>query len=119
LALASLGLSFTVGPVCGGYLARSFGPRAVFCSSLVLVLADVAYIAFVLPESKPPSVVVSAARLRKYRWRSPGGSSANHDPQADVREMDEEPPILPAAYNPLDALGVGVQASSGFTLFER
>ena len=85
-----------MGPVSGGYLARAFGPRAVFCSSLVLVLADVAYIVLVLPESKAPSVVVSAARLQK-RWAAR---------QRGAQAAEDNEPVLPAAYSPLDALGV-------------
>lgn len=51
LALATFGLSFTLGPMAGGYLAR-YNTRAVFVSSLVLTILDLLYIYFILPESK-------------------------------------------------------------------
>jgi MFS family permease len=56
LALASLGLSFTIGPVSGGYVALRYGLQSVFISSLILVVIDVLYIIFVLPETLTPSV---------------------------------------------------------------
>lgn len=51
LALATLGLSFTIGPPLGGYIDSNFGSRSVFILSFVLVLLDVLYIIFVLPET--------------------------------------------------------------------
>ena len=51
LALATLGLSFTVGPPIGGYMELTFGVRSVFVTSLLLVLLDVLYIVFHLPET--------------------------------------------------------------------
>ena len=51
LALATFGLSFTIGPMAGGYLAQ-VNTHYVFLSSLVLTLLDILYIVFVLPESK-------------------------------------------------------------------
>jgi hypothetical protein len=91
----------------------------VFCSSLVLALADVAYIIFVLPESKPPSVVVSAERLRRS-LRSPVSGSSNRSSaatRADGLELedDDDEPVLPAAYSPLDALGESSLFSSFIT----
>ena len=52
LALATFGLSFTIGPMAGGYLAKS-NPQLVFLSSLLLTILDLVYIYFVLPESRP------------------------------------------------------------------
>eukprot|EP00978_Attheya_sp_CCMP212_P015270 scaffold39354_cov59-Attheya_sp.AAC.1 len=60
LALATFGLSFTVGPMAGGYLARDHdnpetvnpvGQQRVFYCSLFLTILDLAYIYFILPES--------------------------------------------------------------------
>jgi len=51
LALATFGLSFCLGPLSGSYLAAQFGSRAVFFTSLVLVIVDVTYIILVLPET--------------------------------------------------------------------
>ncbi|CAM9984652.1 unnamed protein product [Phaeothamnion confervicola] len=52
LALATFGLSFSIGPVAGGYLAKMYGAETVFAGAVLLVLVDVAYILFVLPESR-------------------------------------------------------------------
>jgi MFS family permease len=51
LALATFGLSFTLGPMLGGYLAQT-DQQYVFLASLLLTLLDLLYIYFVLPESK-------------------------------------------------------------------
>jgi len=55
LALATFGLSFTIGPMAGGYLAKS-KIDYVFQSSLALTLLDLLYIYAVLPESITPRV---------------------------------------------------------------
>ena len=68
LALATLGLSFTVGPVTGSYIAKAYTDKAVFLVSLLFAVADVLYIILVLPESKQASVEVqeqAAAILRR------------------------------------------------------
>lgn len=51
LALATLGLSFTIGPPVGGYVDEKLGSRAVFTISFILVIIDALYIIFVLPET--------------------------------------------------------------------
>jgi MFS family permease len=51
LALATFGLSFTMGPMAGGYLGRTH-KQYVFLSSLVLTIIDLLYIYLVLPESR-------------------------------------------------------------------
>ncbi|CAB9499090.1 Hippocampus abundant transcript-like protein 1 [Seminavis robusta] len=51
LALATFGLSFTIGPMAGGYLAQS-NTHYVFLCSLFFTVLDLLYIYFVLPESK-------------------------------------------------------------------
>lgn len=51
LALATFGLSFTLGPPLGGYMELTFGTKSVFGVSLVLVVLDVMYVLFYLPET--------------------------------------------------------------------
>jgi DHA1 family tetracycline resistance protein-like MFS transporter len=51
LALATFGLSFTLGPMAGGYLAKA-DKQYVFLSSLILTILDLLYIYLVLPESR-------------------------------------------------------------------
>jgi len=51
LALATFGLSFSVGPLLGSYLHENFGSRFVFYTSLVLVVLNIIYISFLLPET--------------------------------------------------------------------
>jgi MFS family permease len=51
LALATFGLSFTIGPMIGGYLAQSH-PQYVFLTSLLLTIVDLLYVYFILPESR-------------------------------------------------------------------
>lgn len=51
LALATFGLSFCIGPLTGSYLAKEYGHRVVFISSFILVLVDVLYILYALPET--------------------------------------------------------------------
>ena len=51
LALATFGLSFTIGPLVGGYLAKSHR-QYVFLASFLLTAIDLIYIYFVLPESR-------------------------------------------------------------------
>ena len=55
LALATFGLSFTIGPMAGGYLANS-KTDYVFQCSLVLTLLDLLYIYMILPESISPRI---------------------------------------------------------------
>jgi len=57
LALATFGLSFTIGPMAGGYLAGS-KTDYVFRSTLALTLLDLLYIYAVLPESITPRVIL-------------------------------------------------------------
>ena len=57
LALATFGLSFTIGPMAGGYLAQS-NRQYVFILSLLLTVVDLMYIYLILPESKELSYPV-------------------------------------------------------------
>lgn len=52
LALATFGLSFTIGPMLGGYMAKT-DTQYVFLTSLALTILDLLYIHFILPESRP------------------------------------------------------------------
>ena len=65
LALATFGLSFTIGPMAGGYMAQ-YNTHYVFVCSLMLTVVDVMYIVFVLPESTStttPTVRSAAASI--------------------------------------------------------
>jgi len=51
LALATFGLSFTLGPIFGGYLAKT-DKQYVFLASFGFTVLDLVYIYLILPESK-------------------------------------------------------------------
>lgn len=51
LALATFGLSFTVGPAVGSYIAEEFGVKSIFLLSLLLTVVNVFYIVLKLPET--------------------------------------------------------------------
>jgi DHA1 family tetracycline resistance protein-like MFS transporter len=55
LAMATFGLSFTIGPMAGGYLAKE-NCQYVFLCSLLLTILDLLYIYFVLPESHQAAI---------------------------------------------------------------
>ena len=61
LALATFGLSFTLGPMAGGYLAQ-YNTRTVFVCSLLFTILDLMYIYLILPESKPNVVPLTPTR---------------------------------------------------------
>jgi DHA1 family tetracycline resistance protein-like MFS transporter len=50
---AAFGLGFIIGPVAGGLIGGSFGPRAPFVAAAVLTFANFLYGYFILPESLP------------------------------------------------------------------
>ena len=53
LALATFGLSFTIGPMAGGYISQlAGGKQYVFITSFLLTTLDLLYIYAVLPESR-------------------------------------------------------------------
>lgn len=53
LALATFGLSFTIGPMAGGYISQlAGGKQYVFITSLLLTILDLLYIYAILPESR-------------------------------------------------------------------
>lgn len=63
LALATLGLSFTIGPILGGYMELTFGTRSVFVVSLFLVILDVVYVVFYLPETTVVQVLIATCSV--------------------------------------------------------
>jgi MFS family permease len=67
LALATFGLSFTIGPIAGGYIAAQFGEHMVFLLALVLVAVNVLYILFKLPET---AKLVNVSAWNLFRQRS-------------------------------------------------
>lgn len=79
LALATFGLSFCLGPVSGGYLARQFGEQSVFATSLLLVAINCVYIVLYLPESVPAAAAAAASAAA-----SPPSSSSS--PAATPRQ---------------------------------
>lgn len=66
LALATFGLSYCVGPIMGGYVSAAYGNQVIFATSAALVVIDLVYIVFFLPET----VDVAAAKeptMKKVR----------------------------------------------------
>jgi MFS family permease len=53
LALATFGLSFTLGPMTGGYISLEYGSHFVFYLCALLVVLDLIYIVNYLPETAP------------------------------------------------------------------
>jgi predicted MFS family arabinose efflux permease len=51
--LATFGLSYCIGPIAGGFLGERLSMTAVFYTSVLLAAFTVAYILFLLPESRP------------------------------------------------------------------
>jgi MFS transporter, DHA1 family, tetracycline resistance protein len=62
LALATFGLSFTIGPMAGGYLAN-YRIDYVFQCTLVLTILDLIYIYLFLPESRQPTIALEAGLM--------------------------------------------------------
>lgn len=58
MAMATLGLSFTMGPMGGGYLAQQYGMRSVFWLSLIFTIIDLCYIYWYLPESNTNAIML-------------------------------------------------------------
>jgi DHA1 family tetracycline resistance protein-like MFS transporter len=79
LALATFGLSFTIGPMAGGYLAK-YNTSYVFQCSIVLTILDLIYIYFFLPESKQPKLSLGGGLGRGGGVASSNESSAMFSP---------------------------------------
>jgi len=88
LALATFGLSFTIGPIAGGYLYRTVGSHAVFTSAALLVLVDLAFIVLYLPESNKAAI---ASESPKSRY---------------LLSLELKREHLPTDFNPLDTIKV-------------
>lgn len=65
LALATFGLSFTVGPAFGSYIAEEFGFQSIFILSLILTVINVVYIIFKLPETAHTMDISSVSYRQK------------------------------------------------------
>mmetsp|Transcript_12332 Transcript_12332/g.22384 ORF Transcript_12332/g.22384 Transcript_12332/m.22384 type:complete len:640 (-) Transcript_12332:265-2184(-) len=117
LALATFGLSFTVGPMAGGYLARDHdnpetvhpvGQQRVFYCSLFLTILDLAYIYFILPESvqhqtvsRPnPSSATWHNTTRNVDEDEEDGTTSVNTVGTSVRD------IVHRSWSPLDTLKV-------------
>lgn len=96
LALATFGLSFTVGPAAGGYLARDattttdVGRQRVFSCALLLTVLDLLYVYFVLPESRPD--------LHDH------DNDHHHDNARTLSRIRRD--VVPRTWSPLDTLKV-------------
>jgi DHA1 family tetracycline resistance protein-like MFS transporter len=67
LALATFGLSFTIGPALGAFLSSAYDYSLVFQFSLALVLLNSCYIVFFLPETVQKFRQVSPFCLRLFK----------------------------------------------------
>lgn len=76
LALATFGLSFTIGPMAGGYLAN-YRTDYVFQCTLVLTILDLIYIYLFLPESKQPTISIDSGMLSPPRGDSSVASATS------------------------------------------
>jgi MFS transporter, DHA1 family, tetracycline resistance protein len=89
LALATFGLSFTLGPMIGGYLAKT-DTQYVFLTSLFLTVLDLLYIYLWLPESR----VLSQNKDDNLNHNS-------HSAAASFISMDHK-----FSWNPVDTLRI-------------
>ena len=100
LALATFGLSFSIGPVVGGVIGARRGDRAVFVAATLLSLADLAYIALMLPESRD-------ARLLAASGAGGGAPCGGGLARATTRrEREKARRWHPNQFNPLDTLQI-------------
>ena len=99
LALATFGLSFTVGPMAGGYISQSAGggKRYVFVASLVLTILDLLYIYAVLPESRDLQEDDDDGRSSRRSSGIAGGGASTF--AGGLSALQEK-----VAWNPWDAL---------------
>jgi MFS family permease len=86
LALATFGLSFTIGPMMGGYLAQS-NVRMVFVCSFLLTVVDLLYIYFFLPESRR----IDETTARRKNGDEPSSNLASWSPLETLRIIHMDP----------------------------
>mmetsp|Transcript_3130 Transcript_3130/g.6911 ORF Transcript_3130/g.6911 Transcript_3130/m.6911 type:complete len:624 (+) Transcript_3130:2-1873(+) len=96
LALATFGLSFTIGPMAGGYLANS-KTDYVFQCSLILTLIDLLYVYAFLPESTAPRVSIFPTGGARRSSDSP--SSASFSTRTMLLEVADS-----ISWNPWDSI---------------
>lgn len=94
LALATLGLSFTIGPVLGAVAAERVGERRVFLVSLALAIFDALFIWLALPESNARAVRRDERRRRecscanaRATWTLPSLLTARSKQQLRVADL--------------------------------
>ena len=90
LALATFGLSFTLGPIFGGYLAKTH-TQYVFLASLLFTGVDLLYIYLFLPES----------RELEQQYPDDGTDGANKSSNISIMTMDYE-----FSWNPVDTVRI-------------
>lgn len=130
LALATFGLSFTIGPMAGGYLARvdddnnsdessdtsknsdlipvahPIGQQRVFLCALCLTVLDLLYIYFILPESRPDTRNTdNHSRTGSYEDDDNNSyTSTGSNISSRIKSLKND--ILPQSWSPMDALRV-------------
>mmetsp|Transcript_13291 Transcript_13291/g.19867 ORF Transcript_13291/g.19867 Transcript_13291/m.19867 type:complete len:637 (-) Transcript_13291:232-2142(-) len=91
LALATLGLSFTVGPPLGAFAARKVGEARVFFVSLILALFDLSFIMMALPETV-------------HQKQDDTENKADNSPMPESVELRRRLAIIRNAFDPSDTL---------------
>ncbi|CAN0001640.1 unnamed protein product [Ectocarpus sp. 4 AP-2014] len=91
LALATFGLSFSLGPAMGAYIAEHHGNEAVFLCSVLLIGIDLVFIAVYLPESLGAG--------EELVFEGPGGEEAGGGLRKELQRSRT------ASYGGGDALG--------------
>jgi len=122
LALATFGLSFTIGPMAGGYLARvegveallpggkspgavhPIGQKRVFTTSLVLSVLDLVYIYFFLPESRAEGLLNNQQNAESYD-EDDDGSVVTWSDRLNTIRRDVIPETI-STWSPLDAFRI-------------
>ena len=96
LALATFGLSFTLGPMTGGFLAATYSRWLVFAICFLLVVVDICYILLYLPETAPGVV----------------GSTSSDETAQDIR-----PDPLGGMNDELDDESTAISLKSGYVAY--
>ena len=98
LALATFGLSFTLGPMAGGYLANS-NIDYVFQLALGLTILDLLYIYVILPESISPSISLFTKKDGGRECAASDSSSASISTTAMLTQVANS-----ISWSPLDSI---------------